>query len=111
MLTGQNSGDIILNSPVMFHRSLWGKRETVETCLHFNPVEFDGFKNRIIELLPDTKGEKARLPHLFKVPQHGCRQHRGDAKRKQGNDSSGRLIQAFLPVSRPAFLVHGCQDV
>jgi len=43
----------------MFHRSLWGKRETVETGLHFYPVEFHGIKTWIVELLPDTKWEKA----------------------------------------------------
>ncbi len=34
---------------------LGGQNETVEPGLLFNPIEFDGIKNRIIDLLPEAE--------------------------------------------------------
>jgi len=31
------------------------ERETVEAGLHFNPVEFDGIKTEVVDLLPETE--------------------------------------------------------
>ena len=33
----------------------WGGREAVETGLHFNPVEFDGIKPGVVDLLPEAE--------------------------------------------------------
>jgi hypothetical protein len=31
------------------------QRETVQACLFSKPVEFDGFKTRVIQVLPDAQ--------------------------------------------------------
>ena len=38
-----------------FSPLLGGQDETVETRLFFNPIEFDGIKNWIVDLLPQTE--------------------------------------------------------
>jgi len=43
------------DSSGFFDPLFWGKGETIQTCLHSNPVEFDGFKIGIIELFPNTQ--------------------------------------------------------
>jgi hypothetical protein len=55
------------DSKGLFDPLLWGKRETVEAGLHFNPVEFHGIKTRIVELFPNTE-EFDGIAILYPVP-------------------------------------------
>ena len=43
------------NDACIFNPLLGCKGETVESSLFFKPVEFDGFKIRIIQMLPDSE--------------------------------------------------------
>ncbi|MDD3248018.1 MAG: hypothetical protein PHF18_14395 [Methanosarcina sp.] len=43
------------NSSVLFDPLFGGQSKAVQTCLHSNPVEFDGIKIRFIELFPHTQ--------------------------------------------------------
>ena len=43
------------DGPGAFEPLFRGKGEAIQTSLHFNPVEFDGIKIGVVELLPDSK--------------------------------------------------------
>jgi len=43
------------NGPRRINLALGGENETIESCLFFNPIEFDGIKTGVVELLPDAE--------------------------------------------------------
>ncbi len=43
------------DDPGSFHPCLDGQDEAVQSCLTFNPVEFDGIKTGVVQLFPDAQ--------------------------------------------------------
>ena len=61
-VTSSRGGDA--NGPGFFDPLPGGQDEAVESGPFFNPIEFDGIKIRVIELLPDAqKLDRVPIPH------------------------------------------------